>query len=368
MKLKESIFLGAIFIFQASFAAPVEQELPGDIRGQTQKRIDDGHHLGTVIGVIDKSGTRYYGFGRKSLASDAVPDEDSIFEIASITKCFTAVLIAELELDGKVSVAEPIDHYLPVFKRILKDSDRTITLESLMTHTSGLPRNPPNTDPNDDDRYKNYSVNDLQAFLGNYSIDSSPSGYHYSNAGLIVLEHAIETKLGATYEKLMDNRVLRVLGMNDTYFTVPLEKADKLVTGFRDGAATDALDVGQFPAMGGLRTTAKDMLTFLGAQVGLIPTSLSPAIAATHDERYVDDDRAISLGWRILRREESGKTIYHFSGGSNGFVSFAAFDLENQKAVIVLVNGRGWFSDLGFRLLDPTYPLNDPGPPVKPSR
>ena len=360
MNTRELVFLGTLLLAQRSSAAATQEQLPSDVCQQIQERINEGYHLGTVIGVIDETGSRYYSFGKMSLATDVEPDENSIFEIGSITKCFTALLVADLELDGKLSVSDPIDKYVPVFRDAMKGSDQTITLESLMTHTSGLPRNPLNTDPNDDDRYRNYSVGDLQSFLENYSVGSSEAGYSYSNAGILILEHAIETKLGKSYEELMTSRVLVELGMNDSFFDVPEERADDIVIGFRDGVETDAVDVGMFPAMGGLRSTAKDMLTFLGAQIGLIPTSLSDAILATHDERYADEDMVLSLGWRISHREESGRTIYNFTGGTTGFVSFAAFDLENQKGVVVLVNGRRWFSDLGFRILDSTYPLNDP--------
>jgi hypothetical protein len=94
----------------------------------------------------------------------------------------------------------------------------------------------------------------------------------------------------------------------------------------------------------------------------LVPNPLSAAIEKTLVELFSDDETTLSLGWRIYRNEESGKTIYHFTGGSTGFVSFAAFDPTNQKAVVVLVNGTRWFSDLGFKVLDSTYPLKDPGP------
>ena len=360
MKTIDLIFLGASLLAQSANAATAQEQLPSEVSQQIQERIDEGYHLGTVIGVIDETGSRYYSFGKMSLASDLELGENSIFEIGSITKCFTALLVADLELDGKLSVSDPIDKFIPVFKDVMKGSNRTITLESLMTHTSGLPRNPLNTDPDDDDRYKNYSVGDLHSFLETYAAGSSEASYSYSNAGILILEHAIETELGQSYEELMTSRVLAKLGMNDSFFDVPEGRADEIVIGFRDGEETDAVDVGNFPAMGGLRSTARDMLKFLGAQIGLIPTSLSDAISATHDERYADENMVLSLGWRISHREESGKTIYNFTGGTTGFVSFAAFDLENRKGVVVLVNGRRWFSDLGFRILDSTYPLNDP--------
>ena len=337
-------------------------DLPTDVRVQAQERIDEGFHLGTVIGVIDRSGRRFYGFGQTSMTDSKLPDKHSIFEIASITKGFTAILVADLEIDRRVSTTAPIGRYVPTLRRADRDAAQYVTLERLLTHTAGLPRNPTNTDDDDDDRYKNYSTEDLKAFLSSWTIKPAAPRYSYSNAGLMVVEHAIENEIGRTYEELMEERVLDKLSMHDTFFTVPKEKRDRLVTGFRDGVSTTEVDVGQYPAMGGLRSTADDILTYLGAHIGLVPNSLISAIDKTLVARFSDGEITLSLGWRISHNEESGKTIYHFTGGSTGFVSFAAFDRVNQKAVVVLVNGTRWFSDLGFKLLDPTYPLQDPEP------
>ena len=86
-------------------------------------------------------------------------------------------------------------------------------------------------------------------------------------------------------------------------------------------------------------------------------TSLDQALKLTQEERFSDDEERLGLAWAIMKREESGKTIIYHKGGSNGFVSFAGFNLEDQIGVVVLINGHRWFSDLGFKILDPTYPL-----------
>ena len=351
-----------ITVLPVGCSATDSADLPANIRVQAQERIDEGFHLGTVIGVIDRSGRRFYGFGQTSMTDSTLPDKHSIFEIASITKGFTAILVADLEIDGRVSTTAPIGRYVPTLRRADTDAAQYVTLERLLTHTAGLPRNPTNTDDNDDDRYKNYSTEDLEVFLSSWTINSATPSYSYSNAGLIIVEYAIENETGRTYEELMEERVLDKLGMHDTFFTVPKEKRDRLVTGFRNGVSTTEMDVGQYPAMGGLRSTADDMLTYLGAHIGLVPNPLSSAIDKTLDERFSDEETTLSLGWRISRNEEVGNTIYHFTGGSTGFVSFAAFDRVNQKAVVVLVNGTRWFSDLGFKVLDSAYPLQDPEP------
>ena len=90
----------------------------------------------------------------------------------------------------------------------------------------------------------------------------------------------------------------------------------------------------------------------------MYPNSLSDALKETHKSYFEDDNNVMGLGWEILKRKESGKTIYYHKGGTPGFVSFAGFNLEDQIGVVDLINGRRYFSDLGFILLDPTYPLS----------
>jgi len=346
-----------ITVIQISCSNKKQQELPSDIEKETQNRIELGYHLGTVIGIIDKDGTRYYGFGQMSLTDSLKPDRNSIFEIASVTKTFTTALVADLELSGEIEINTSIEQYMPVFKHISAKSKRIITLEDLINHTSGLPRNPNNTTTDDSNRYQDYSVDDLNEYLSNFTIEDSTKNYLYSNLAYLVLENAIESKMGTSYESLMQERILEVLDMSDTHFVVPNEMRDRLVTPFRTGQHVDELDMGEFPASGGLKTTAKDMLRFLAAQLGQYPTTLDKALKLTQVERFTNNEETLGLAWEIMKREESGKTIHYHKGGSNGFVSFAGFNLEDQIGVVVLTNGHRWFSDLGFKILDPTYPL-----------
>ena len=349
-----------LIISQLSCKTGSRIELPAEIAFETQKRIDDGFHLGTVIGVIDQNGARYYGFGKTAINNRTKPDENSIFEIGSITKTFTATLLADLNVLGEIDMHNPIETYLPVFKKVLANSNRSITLENLITHTSSLPREPINMNPNDDNRYRNYSSEDLNEFLSTYTIDSISEKHSYSNLGVLVTEHAIETEMKEAYELLLKKRVLDVLDMNNTYFKVPEEKRKYLVKGFRNNKETMELDLGEFQSIGGLKSTAKDMLKYLNAQLAPESTRLGEAIKATQEVHFSNNKLSMGLGWEILQRKESGKTLYFHKGGTNGFVSFAGYNKEDRIGVVVLVNGRNWFSDLGFKLLDTSYPLSKP--------
>lgn len=335
-----------------------QKKLPNGIEKETQQRIELGYHLGTVIGIIDKDGTRYYSFGQKSLTDVSKPDYNSIFEIGSVTKTFTSSLLSDLNEKNEINIKDSIQTYLPVFKNVMAKNNKIITLENLSTHTSGLPRDPFNMDVNSDYRYRDYSTAKLNDFLSNYTLDTIPNTYNYSNLGILIIELAIESKMNKTYESLIKDRIANVLNMSDTEFKVSNDKRPRLVTGFRNGKETDELDLGEFQAMGGLRSTAKDMLKFLGAQLDMYPSSLSDALKKTHSIHYKDNNNVMGLGWEILESKESGKTIYYHKGGTPGFVSFVGFNLEDKIGVVVLINGSRYFSDLGFKLLDQTYPLS----------
>ena len=326
------------------------------IKQQAQERIDNGLHLATIIGVVDKNGKRFYSFGQKSLDDKTKPDENSLFEIGSVTKTFTTLLLADLELENTLKMNTPVSKYLPVFKTV--KSKKEITLEDLMNHTSGLPRDPSNVTINNSNRYGDYTFEKLNEFLNGYRV--SKQKYLYSNLAYIVLEAIIEQTTKKDYEILLEDNVFQSLGMKDTYFNVPYEKSQQLITPYRKGKHVDAIDMGAFPAPGGIISSAKDMLIFLEAQLGIRKSKLDKAIKNTHIKRFEHAKENIAMAWKIMNREISGKTIYYHKGGTNGFVSFAGFNIEDQIGVIVLSSGSNYFSDLGFNFLDPTYEIAKP--------
>jgi CubicO group peptidase (beta-lactamase class C family) len=363
--MKNKILIILLTLTLLSCSNDNQQKLPADIEKEVQSRIETGYHLNTVIGVIDKNGTRFYNYGQMSLTDSLKPNENSIFEIGSVAKIFTTALIADLELNKEIEINNSINQYMPVFEQVLKNNNRIITLEDLINHTSGLPRNPTNVKRDDSNRYSDYSKADLIEFLSSYTVDSSTKEYVYSNLAYLVLENVIENKTKKSYESLINDKIWGTLGMNDSYFTVPDAKRDRLVTPYRTGEHVEELDMGQFPAGGGIKTTAKEMIRFIAAQLGIHSTTLDSALKLTHEERFSNIDGEfgleyegkLGLAWDIMERKESGKTIHYHKGGTNGFVSFAGFNLEDQIGVVVLASGHRWWSDLGFKILDPTYPL-----------
>jgi CubicO group peptidase (beta-lactamase class C family) len=107
--------------------------------------VADGRAVGISVGVLDETGgTHFFGYGKLATDGEAAPDADTLFEIGSITKCFTAVLLADMVHKGEVRLEDPAERYVPEGVRLPRVAGRAITLEDLATYSSGLPRMPDN--------------------------------------------------------------------------------------------------------------------------------------------------------------------------------------------------------------------------------
>src|SRR5688572_28313981 len=110
--------------------AQTNTKLPDDVVKSIESRINEGINPSIVVGIIDKNGARYYNFGKKS-ANGTTADEHTIYEIGSISKTFTAILLAQQVIDGKMKLDDPARIYLPATVNVPKRGDKEITLGNL---------------------------------------------------------------------------------------------------------------------------------------------------------------------------------------------------------------------------------------------
>src|SRR3989442_9269459 len=178
---------------------------------------------GMVIGLLDK--------GRGVIAVGGV-NVDNVFEIGSITKTFTASLLADMVARGEVKLDDPVANYLPRAVR-MPVRVRPITLLDLATQSSGLPRLPDNFAPRDSSNpYADYSVQQLYEFLSRYQLPRDPgASYEYSNLGVGLLGHALALRAGMSYEQLVTRRILSPLGMRETAITLTPAMRARLAPG-----------------------------------------------------------------------------------------------------------------------------------------
>jgi D-alanyl-D-alanine-carboxypeptidase/D-alanyl-D-alanine-endopeptidase len=333
------------------------QKLPDNVEASIKKRLEYGFSPSYAIGIIDKKGARYYNFGTKTI-NGAPVDEHTVYEIGSISKVFTAILLAQQVANGKMKVDDPIRKYLPADVKIPQRSGKEITLGNLSDHTSGLPRMPTNFSPsNANNPYADYTVKQLFDFISGYELTRDIGAqYEYSNLAQGLLGNILALQAGTNYEALMFKNIATPLGMKETKITFDDIMKKNLAMGHSDGAQVENWDIPTLAGAGAIRSSTSDMLKFLAANMGLTKTSLRKAMDLSHQMRHDKaGDMRVGLGWHIAKGK-NGDVIWH-NGGTGGYRTFAGFVKETGVGVVVLTNSNKGADDIGFHLLNPDAPL-----------
>jgi len=305
-----AIVAAAVFAATLS-AAPTPSALPSDseIRSILVQRIDDQKQsVGIVVGVIGPAGRRVVAYGEREKGDPRKLDGDTIFEIGSVSKVFTSLLLSDMARHGEVALTDPVQKYLPPEVTMPTRGGREITLQDLATQTSGLPRLPSNLAPRDPaDPYADYTVAQLYQFLSTYTLTRDIGAkYEYSNLGGGLLGHVLARRAGTTYEDLLISRISKPLGMNSTVVTVPAAMKSRFAAGH--DAQLHKVPYWNLPTLtgaGAIRSTANDLLTFLAVNLGYQPSPLAPSMAAMLVGRRPTGmpGLEIALGWHILTRD-----------------------------------------------------------------
>ena len=341
--------------------------VPGtdEIREILVKRVDQQKQAaGIVVGVIEPNGRRVVVYGNLAKGDPRPVDGDTIFEIVSISKVFTSLLLTDMVNRKAVTLDDPAAKYLPEHVRMPERSGKAIRLLDLSTHSSGLPRVPGNLNPKDPTNpYADYSVDDLYQFLSGYTLPRDPgSEVEYSNLGGGLLGHILAHRAGTDYETLVRVRITEPLGMPDTGITLSSSMMQRIATGHNAMLAPVAnWDFPTLAGAGALRSSANDMLTFLEAFLGYRESPLAPAMKAMLEvSRPVGKTGfGIGLGWNIL-----GEIVWH-DGGTGGFRSFIGYDPKARVGVVALSNAftLSGVDDIAIHLLNPKAPLANLDPP-----
>ncbi|NVD37276.1 serine hydrolase [Ensifer sp. HO-A22] len=327
-------------------------------------RIDaQKQSVGIVVGIIDAEGKRVVAHGRLEKDDARPPDGNTVFEIGSVTKVFTALALADTVERGGVQLDTPVSQLLPESVVLRQATDgKPITLKHLATHMSGLPRLPGNLVPADDnDPYADYGVAKLYAFLSSHQPTRPPGGEHeYSNLGYGLLGHLLALQSGQSYEALVSERITVPLGMADTAITALPEWQGRRATGHDAGLEpTSDWDLGALQGAGALRSTANDLLIFLQAAMGKKPSTLAPAFSAMLRNRQPlgDGTAEQALGW-VISGQGDRQIVWH-NGGTGGYRSFVGFRPSTGVGVVVLSNTSTEIGvdDIGEHLLDRESPL-----------
>ncbi|HEY1056978.1 MAG TPA: serine hydrolase, partial [Emticicia sp.] len=272
----------------------------------------------------------------------------------SISKTFTATILADEVVKGKMSLDDPINKYLPDSIGKMAYKDVPITLKTLSNHTSGFPRLPINLykkgDPADDP-YKNYDEQRMFTYLKNFKPYREVGvNYEYSNFAVGLLGHILALQNHTSYEKLLKERITKPLKMKHTFITISPEQAPNFAQGYNEkGEPVSAWALNTLEGAGGIRSTVNDLVKYINAQMNKTPEKLQKAIDLTHQVTFEKGQTKVGLGWHTGKMKE--QTIFQHSGGTGGFRTLVTFDKENKIGVVVLSNTAEEVAPIGFELL-----------------
>ncbi|OGB25021.1 MAG: hypothetical protein A3I66_03285 [Burkholderiales bacterium RIFCSPLOWO2_02_FULL_57_36] len=332
--------------------------------------IEHGETPGIVVGVLlPEGGTQFFGYGTVRQGQDAKPDGDTIFPIGSLSKGFLGAITAVLVQEGVLSWNDTLGELLPADTRLSPDAKK-ITLLQLATHTSGLPRQPFTFQTfryfvqflfTGENFYRHFDNDFVFDYLSDYTAQKQTEP-QYSNLGYGLLGHVIELRTGLSLDALLDQKLLRPLGLKNTSY-VPTD-----LSGYATRALGYAGDQPKFIARGepvpdwkftelmkgsaGIYSSARDLLTFAAAHLDDIKsgkTALNAALTDTLQVRFPRLHDAPAVAWVV--DDVNGQHIIYQVGLVAGYTSYIGLDVQRHSAVVVLQNSFNWKGKVGHKLL-----------------
>jgi serine-type D-Ala-D-Ala carboxypeptidase/endopeptidase len=281
----------------------------------------------------------------------AVPqiDENTVFEIGSITETFAALLLAQMVLAGELGLDDPVSRHLPGVEL------GGATVLDLATHHAGLPRVPPTMwwaiVSRAPDPYSRWTQDRLDSAARRTLPRSEPgTGFHYSNFGFAILGLLLSRRAGVRYAQLVRERICSPLEMNDTYVGGSARHTARTAPGHDYfGGHAGNWHMGAMSPSGGIRSTAADMHRYLAVQLRPGESPLEDAIRFTHGPRRqfqpswqarirgARETRRIGLAWITTPQADGTKVTWH-NGGTGGYGSFLGFNADRQAGIVALSN------------------------------
>lgn len=331
------------------------------LKSVTDKKVDSvarpyiqkANTVGLSIGILKDGKLSVYNYGETAKGNNQLPNASTLFEIGSITKTFTATLLAYYVNEGKISLNDPITKYLPD-SVAANPQLQNITLTHLSNHTSGLPRLPGNYQDQKPfeslDPYKNYTRQLLFTYLKDCRLNTKPGEkYAYSNLAVGLLGAILERVSGKNFDQMVLDIICKPLQMKSTVqhlYPLISTRFTKVYNEFGDETLPWSFDI--LAPCSALRSSINDLALYTKANMTPGTDKLGKAFELTHAITF-NGEPQIALGWHIIK--VNGVNYYFHDGGTYGSSSFLAYNADKKLAVIILSNASESTNGLGVGLL-----------------
>lgn len=316
---------------------PLKNRLDSLVDQSARRYFSDSAAVGLSIGIIQNGKTFFYNYGETKKGNGKLPSNKTIYEIGSITKTFTGILLAQAVLDKKINLDDDIRKYLPGAYPNLEYKGQPIRVVDLSNHTARVTRIFPNFfnragyEPLDP--YATYTREMLYEGLHQMKMDTFPGKAHsYSNMGMGLLGCILEDVYHQKYVDLLSTFITKPLKMNDT-------KVD--ISGMQDVATphnaqrvpVPLWDISLLPAIGALRSNTSDLVKYIRAN----NTQITGSIPLSHQLTFGTEQDGLGLNWFIHTTPQGAKVIEH-NGGTGGSRSSLQCFPDSDAGFVILTN------------------------------
>ena len=338
--------------FRAPTNNPLSTPLDKEVDSAVQSYISLRATVGLSIGVLKDGKQFFYGYGETVKGNKQIPDQRTIFEIGSLSKTFTSILLADAVNRGKIKLDDPVNLYLPDSIPGLQYEGTPITIKTLANHSSGIPYMPSNFhSARNSDPYIDYDDRDLFAFYRDFKPVRKPGEkYEYSNLAVGTLGVILERINKETYEELFTRIICKPLGMHDTkQYLSPVDSL-RFARGYNDeGNYAAPWNFKALGAAGCIRSTSADLLKYAEANLGNAKGALLKDIGLTHDLTFSDGNTRVGLGWHLIRPGKDD-LLFH-NGQTGGYHTYLAINTDKKFALVILSNCAKETEDTGAAIM-----------------
>jgi D-alanyl-D-alanine-carboxypeptidase/D-alanyl-D-alanine-endopeptidase len=330
-----------------------------EIAPETRARIDEiasrpvtrGDTPAIMVGVLAGQDRMVRAFGETAVDSGTRPTGTTVWEIGSITKTFTAVLLALYVQRGLVHYYDPLQKYVPDGVTVPTYEGRQIRLIDLATHTAGLPKDPPLRG------VRHLSERAMYRMLTEFKLTRAPGRrFEYSNWGFALLAHALMRVSGKDFQQMVESEICTPLRMVDTHIDLTAGEIARQAQGYSPSGSPRPHTNVTWPAFNGagaLRSTMDDMMRYLAYNMGQTQSPLD-SILPDLQRRWHQGGRpgtSVGLAWQMMPMQGTDRTIIWKNGAASGFFSYIGFVKESQTGVVVLANRKVPVDRVGVRIL-----------------
>lgn len=336
-----------------------QAEIPAEVQQQINLRVQHGHNPSIAIGLFEQGQAAFHVAGWQDREQNLLATTESVYEIGSISKTFTALLLAIQAEAGLVELDEAVQDHWPQPFRLVDEQQQAITFKQLATHTSGLPRLPANLLAFGADPYANYDRAQLVKGVGMAQPQAAGTHYAYSNFGAGLLGESLAVMQNSPFNELLEKQILKPLHLDHVYLTLEAVPKSLLVQGYSGQTATSPWNFDALAGAGSIRSDIRDLLAYGVAHLATTESPLQAAMDLTTSVHFQQDQLKVGLGWHI-----SASGIIWHNGGTGGFRSMLMIDPINQRVAAGITNSNNDIEDLVLHLMDASKPMKQLDFPV----